>query len=405
MSPIGRSTCIKCNAIVKQQSTNKNPIDIIHLMATRIQRTKKEMGQKPRNQKFTFKKPVSEGIPWKKFSEIEIQAILKHHFEILGFDVIWRHKHDSANEKGIDLECIRKADKKKIIIAVKIKPLKNDIAQVLELTNSRADQKIYVHINGTAQSFRDLSEQYGSDIEFWDPNKLEEKLEESNLTLILKINNSCTSNAIHDITKILEKTINTIPKQEFPQPTAEVMETLWGMKNRAVSVNKCANLNNNQVLDLVLWCHDHISSALDSLLDGFKSQSSDMKAIIYHTHKVTSVRSNWRNLKFFDLGLIPGNVESMIGETSVTLTDNDIDLHDEIPKEKIDDNTSTQIFKNAAGEFCAIAIWADALEDTVDFIHEGCMNRIFLPSPQKVKTDKMKEIQRRAREKKFTLPI
>lgn len=365
-------------------------------MAPRIQRTKKELGQNNLYPKFLFKKSVSEGIPWRKFSEIEIQALLKYHFETLGFDVIWRHKHDPANEKGIDLECIRKKDKEKIFIAVKIKPLKNDIAQVLDLTNSSADRKIYVHINGTAQSFRELSEQYGYNIEFWDQNKLEETLVESNLTPILKIHNSSTSTTIHEITKILERTINTVPKKEFPKPTVEVMETLWGMKNRAVSINKCARMlqtmfehpenfgpvNQKQVLDLVLRCHDRLSSALDSLRDGFKSQSPDLKAILYYIHKETSVRSNWRNLKFFDHGLIPGNIVSEIEYSQITISNDDVDDIEETNQEISDINSSKYIFQNAAGEFCSIAVWADAIEDTIDFVHEGCLNKLFNRSTQ-----------------------
>ncbi len=57
---------------------------------------------------FTSGGTLSRGIPWIKYTENEIQGILKIHFEILGYDVIWRHKDDPANEHGIDLECQKK---------------------------------------------------------------------------------------------------------------------------------------------------------------------------------------------------------------------------------------------------------------------------------------------------------
>jgi hypothetical protein len=104
---------------------------------------------------FTLGKSISKGIPWNDFSEIEIQGILKIHFERLGFKVIWRHCDDPANEKGIDLECINKNTHKRVIISVKKKPKKNDLGQILELSQHEADLRIYLFLNGAAQSFRD----------------------------------------------------------------------------------------------------------------------------------------------------------------------------------------------------------------------------------------------------------
>ncbi len=67
----------------------------------------REMEEFVADVRFTDGATLSKGIPWKEFSEREVQGILKIHFEVLGYDVTWRHEGDPANERGIDLECKR----------------------------------------------------------------------------------------------------------------------------------------------------------------------------------------------------------------------------------------------------------------------------------------------------------
>ncbi len=218
-------------------------------------------------------KPISKGIPWPSFSEVEIQAILKLHFEILGFSVIWRHKEDPANEKGIDLECRRDSDGKKIIVAVKKKPKKNDLGQVLELSQGGAHERVYVYVNGAAQSFRDQRETFASDVEFWDEKVLEERLNESGLTLRLKADNSPAKMAMFQILKSIAEVIDNQPSNTPSQPLSqELMRTLWDMKDRAVTVNKCITMaqlmfedssrfgdsSGIKAQNLMVWCLDFI---------------------------------------------------------------------------------------------------------------------------------------------------
>lgn len=91
---------------------------------------------------------IDNEIPWKDFDEVEIQGLLKLHFEDLGYKVIWRHRQDPANEEGVDLECIRKTPANRVVIAVKKKPKHDDISQVLELSNTDANRRIYVYVEG-----------------------------------------------------------------------------------------------------------------------------------------------------------------------------------------------------------------------------------------------------------------
>ena len=123
---------------------------------------------------FASGNPVSKGIPWDAYLELEVQTILKIHFEKLGFEISWRHQDDPANEKGIDLECTRDSDNQKVLIAVKKKPKKEALAQLVELVGHPANKRIYVYIGGAAQSFRDKFSTFEPQVEFWNEKKLEE---------------------------------------------------------------------------------------------------------------------------------------------------------------------------------------------------------------------------------------
>jgi len=79
-----------------------------------LNRIQKEFDEHLPGTKSPSRESLSKIIPWNEFSELEIHGILKMHFESLGFKVIWRHREDSANEKGIDLECIHKKNRKKV---------------------------------------------------------------------------------------------------------------------------------------------------------------------------------------------------------------------------------------------------------------------------------------------------
>jgi hypothetical protein len=167
---------------------------------------------------------ISHGIPWLSFSEKEVQAILKIHFETLGYDIVWRHGDDPANEGGIDLEC--SSPRRRILVAVKKRPKKDALAQVVELSNETADQRVYVYIGGAAQSFRDQLANFADKVEFWEEKTLEDRLNESEVTRMLKSDNSLAYKAMLKIMQILVKAIKTKPPPgPVPKPTWELLET------------------------------------------------------------------------------------------------------------------------------------------------------------------------------------
>lgn len=336
--------------------------------------------------------PISKGIPWNEFSEIEIQAILKIHFEELGFNVIWRHKQDASHENGIDLECTRKKDNWVVVIAVKKNPKKEDLGQFIELSQSEADQKIYVYVNGAAQSFRNQIPKFETIVDFWDEHKLEENLTESHITLKLLIDNSHSNYAIQEITKNILQSIRS-PSKKFPKPNLKNIMTIWTMKDRAATVNKCAgmlqlmledsrrigDLQPKQVHNLVVWSFDYLySTSLMGLYDVFDSMPNDLKDSFYHTYDRTRARSNWLELCSYPPRFIPGNLDSLIfKDTPVSDSySTTCDSAGTIPFEE--SNFKNTLLDEAANEFRLLSIWGDGLEGTIDYLFEEYISELKL---------------------------
>jgi hypothetical protein len=333
---------------------------------------------------------ISRGIPWLDFSEKEDQAILKIHFERLGFDVIWRHHDDPANEGGIDLEC--RSPQRRVLVAIKKRPKKDALAQVVELSNEPADQRVYVYIGGASQSFRDQLANFGDKVEFWDEKVLEDRLNASELTRILKSDNSRAYQAVLRIMQILVKTIGSKPKAgPVPRPTWELMETLWGLKDRAVTLHECASmmqllfenpkrfgeLDYDQIQNLIMWALDSVySAALLSLRHAFEALTPELKRLIFRVHETTRIRSNWLHLFSYTPGLMPGWVDSALKDYEKA--------RDETKKmaliterrrtnRKVQDNVERSHIDEAVGEFRSLAMWAYSLEATVDDLFERCV--------------------------------
>lgn len=328
---------------------------------------------------------ISKGIPWTKYTEKEIQGILKIHFEILGYDVVWRHRDDPSNEGGIDLEC-KKDGITTVIIAVKKKPNKNALAQLVELSNQKVKNRIYVYVGGAVQSFRDNMGNFPN-VEFWNESILEDKLSVTNLTLHLKIDNSSANHAMYDIMG----TILSLIKKEKYNPTENIPQNitdiLWAMKDRAVTANRCVSmaqllfersdmfgeLTSNQIHDIAIRCMDYLFVyALLSLQIEFNSFHPAMRNLFQIAHVNTRTRSNWFELYTYRPGLLPGHVLHTIDEHERE-KEKMKPLMEKIAKktknEVLPDMTRTKL-DVLADEFRRIAIWTDGLESTIDYLYQ-----------------------------------
>jgi len=334
--------------------------------------------------------PLSEGIPWDKYTELEIQTLLKMHFEMLGYDVVWRHRDDPANEDGIDLECVRRTDKRRILVSVKKKPKKEALAQVVQLAGHPADERIYVYVGGAAQSFRDKFETFGQ-IEFWDEQRIESELNETGMTLRLKMANAKASGSILEIMRcimaVLESKDAAPPP---PKPTPEMMHTLWAMKDRAVTINHCASMaqlmlevpsrfgkpSHDQVQNLVVYVLDYIYAyGLVTLQKALEDMSPELQSVLAHVYKKTKIRTNWGELFQYYPGAFPGNVDWVYRQFDKEREEwkglsEDIER---LEKEKKAPDFVWTHLDDAAELLRQLHVWSDGLEGTIDYMYTYCV--------------------------------
>lgn len=336
--------------------------------------------------------PVVKGIPWEEYSELEIQTILKIHFEEKGYDVIWRHRDDAANEAGVDLECSRKGDGHTLLVAVKKHPKKDALAQLVELKNTSASKRVYVYIGKAARSFRDQSDTFKDAIELWDERLLEEQLNSNGLTLRLKIDNSQANKSVFRITNSIVSTIRpkSVPKLGKSFPSLETLETLWGMKDRAVTVNQClrmaqhmfeakenfSELSDAQVQNIALFVFDFVYAfGLRSLEYGFSHLSREMRTLLQVVHKKTAIRSNWLMLYTYRPGLMSGWVATAhkdYEDEKAKMRGFEATIKTTSKAAEVTEPKYTNI-DDAANQFRSFANWAYGLEATIDDLYTKCV--------------------------------
>jgi len=329
---------------------------------------------------------ISKGIQWEKYSEIEIQGILKLHFEYLGYNVIWRHRDDPANERGVDLECINNLGGR-VAIAVKKKPNKNALGQLVELSSISVEKRVYVYFGGSTQSFRDNLFHF-SNVDFWDEKILEEELNETELTLRLKIDNSLANQAMQKITYKIFNITKSNQKRIFKKNSSQVLETLWGLKDRVVTVQKCATmlqllfeesekfgkLDDTQVQNLAIWGLDYLYVyGLLTLQLEFESLSPQLFNLLKIVYEKTRTRSNWFELLTYTPRYMPGRVLSTINRYDKQRRESKIikDKYDNLDEaDKFPIKFENTKLDTLANEFRFINIWSDVLEGTINYMFQ-----------------------------------
>ncbi|MGA2308422.1 MAG: restriction endonuclease [Candidatus Bathyarchaeia archaeon] len=182
-------------------------------------------------------------VPWKEYSEEEIQQTLSYLFKCKGYNVYNAHKADRRGEMGADLECTRPAEAEKILVSVKKKPQQKDILQLETLAKRDAKTKIYVYVEEPSASFKEAMSKK-SEISFWDSEKLTSETFRTDLRfylfLIIENNIERTSYRItFSFCKLyfdLEK--GKMKIQEPAEGDVEMMNLLWNAKDRSASLHK-----------------------------------------------------------------------------------------------------------------------------------------------------------------------
>ena len=220
-------------------------------------------------------------IPWKKFTEEEIQTFIAMLFHSLEYHIEESHKSDRANECGADV--VAKKGDESIAIAVKIKPCNNDRPQLIDLSKRKEKKKVYVYVETPTKKFLDFTKSYKK-VEFWDIKKLNDFFIKNNIYFTANIifDNHPINKKLSIVKFILyqlwekshrakKKKIKVLDKKSFFM--------LWRLKDISVTLHQTNNLierlfetpinNKNKVLNL------HFLNIFIDYLDLLESKISE----------------------------------------------------------------------------------------------------------------------------------
>ncbi|MHA1748909.1 MAG: hypothetical protein ACTSYF_09760, partial [Promethearchaeota archaeon] len=157
-------------------------------------------------------------ILWDKYSEDEIRNIIKIHYKWRGYKIIDLHESDRRGERGADLVVWKPSEAEKIAIAIKIKPKKQDIYQLEELSKREEKEKKYIFIKDPATDFYSKMKSFDNVVDFWDNEKLLYEISSSTPDLALKIT---TQNhpLYYFIWKIIVKLLDLHREYLYNKPT------------------------------------------------------------------------------------------------------------------------------------------------------------------------------------------
>ena len=182
-------------------------------------------------------------VPWKEYSEEEIQEILAFLFRCQGYNVYNTHETHRRSEVAADLECTRPAETDKILIGIKKKPHQKDIHQLETLARRHARTKIYVYVEEPSASFKEAMKRT-SKVSFWDSRKLTLETFSRNLRFYLSlIIENYVERTSYRITRsfcklYLDLDEGNLKVEEPAKADAEMLNLLWNAKDRSTSLHK-----------------------------------------------------------------------------------------------------------------------------------------------------------------------
>lgn len=182
-------------------------------------------------------------INWGRYSEEELQVVIEYLFLLRGYDVFNLHLSDRRGEEGIDLECTKRGETEKIVIAVKVEPQKGDILQLEQLSKRSERTKIYIYADDPSATFKKAMEKYKGVVSFWNGQKLTDELFDTDAIMYtsLIIEESFRQD-MYAIGKLMMKSYSegekSTKEQETMSDDIEKIGILWAAKDKSVSVNR-----------------------------------------------------------------------------------------------------------------------------------------------------------------------
>lgn len=182
-------------------------------------------------------------VPWKEYSEEELQGILAFLFRHEGYNVYNAYEKSRRGKVTADLECTKPAETGKILIMVNKKPQQKDIQRLNTFARRRARAKIYVYIEEPSGAFREAMKRT-SRVSFWDSRKLTSETFSRNLRFYLSlIIENHIERTSYRITLsfcrfYLDLDEGNIKVGEPAKADAEMLNLLWNAKDRSASLHK-----------------------------------------------------------------------------------------------------------------------------------------------------------------------
>ncbi len=182
-------------------------------------------------------------ITWERYSEEELQEIIQELFEKKGYQVYNLHKVDRPGEMGADLECTKKGESEKLLIAVKKRPSAQDVDQ-LKIFSKRQGTKVYIYFKPPTSQFNLEKNKLQDNVSFWDGKKFSSELFHSFPKLFAVI--ACYEIYQKDFLEITlpfcKLFIDLDKKKRKPLVPAKadlaMINLLWNAKDRSTSLNK-----------------------------------------------------------------------------------------------------------------------------------------------------------------------
>lgn len=171
---------------------------------------------------------------WNGKIEENILDCLEESFLNANFkQVINWHRIDRAHEESVDIECIN--DNYRQVLQAKVKPGKDDIEQLLKLSTTQADKRLYVYIQKPSASFKIEMDKLNVKIEFLNIAELHNLLIKNRSIQYLRyllLNSELTRDLKNTLTTIVScRKIRANPLQ------LEDLENWWLFKDRAVKTH------------------------------------------------------------------------------------------------------------------------------------------------------------------------
>ena len=259
------------------------------------------------------RKYTSFSIPWHKFEETEIQAIIKLFYERKGYEIHWRHAEDRAHEEGADLVCHKNG--RKLAIAVKIKPLKKDLYQLFELHSLDSDGKIYVYSGEAAVIFEKEKTRY-PDITFWTFADLQQNLLSQTFKIGFELIMDNTAFTIECL-RLFHKIRNFVTSEEtFKETPAflsflkkRLISHLWDIKDRISVLHKGTkvlqailesgalpqDINYQKIIALIsVGLNFLFKDSLQQFTRNMDLILTEYRPLLVESYLRTRGRSNWR---------------------------------------------------------------------------------------------------------------